>query len=365
MATVVMEQIGRLFINAQQLRQIPQLLESAFPTLPCTVKASDVPWVFREPHILHGYRQPDQSWRYYFLTLFQRHNEALNVWTHLLAALIILVKWQELSETVDFLRDAHAQPLFIVLLAAFTYLTCSALAHLLSAKSELSHYTFYFLDYVGVAVYQYGSALAHFYYAIERDWHSRVRGFFLPAAAFFAWLSCLGCCYGKYSSPGMPKFAHKLFQVVPSGLAYCLDISPVLHRIYSCHQTGCSDPAVAYHRYQVVFFLLSAYFFSYPHPERWFPGKCDFFGQGHQIFHVFLVLCTLVQIEALRIDFIERRPLYESLHGDLAHDAVALFIFTACCSALTAFIVRKRVRSCLHEKGEGCLVLIVVNGEDN
>ncbi|XP_062322575.1 membrane progestin receptor alpha-B [Osmerus eperlanus] len=352
MATVVMEQIGRLYFNAQQLRQIPRLLESAFPTLPCTVKASDVPWVFREQHILGGYRQPDHSWRYYFLTLFQRHNEALNVWTHLLAALIILVKCREISETVDFLRDPHAQPLFIVLLSAFTYLSCSALAHLLSAKSELSHYTFYFLDYVGVATYQYGSALVHFYYVIEEEWHSRVQGVFLPASAFLAWLSCFGCCYGKYASPGLPKFAHKLFQVVPSGLAYCLDISPVLHRIHSCYQKGCSDPAVAYHRYQVLFFLISAYFFACPHPERWLQGRCDFFGQGHQIFHVFLVLCTLVQIEAVRIDYFARRPLYESLHGDLAHDAVALFIFTACCCALTAFYVRKRVRATLTEKVE-------------
>ncbi len=349
-----MEQIGRLFINAQQLRQIPRFLESAFPKLPCTVMVSDVPWVFRESHIFTGYRPPDQNWRYYFLTLFQRHNESVNVWTHLLASLIILVKFQELSETVDFLRDPHAQPLFILLLAAFIYLGCSALAHLLSAKSELSHYTFYFLDYVGVAVYQYGSALAHFYYVIEQEWHAQVRSFFLPASAFLAWLSCMGCCYGKYASPGLPKFVHKLFQVVPSGLAYCLDISPVLHRIYKYYSSeqGCADQAVVYHCYQVVFFLISAYFFSYPHPERWFPGCCDFIGQGHQIFHVFLVLCTLVQIEAVQLDYRERSALYESLHGDLAHDAVALFIFTACCSALTAFYVRKRVKAYLEEKQE-------------
>ncbi len=212
----------------------------------------------------------------------------------------------------------------------------------------------YFLDYVGVAVYQYGSALAHFYYVIEQEWHAQVRSFFLPASAFLAWLSCMGCCYGKYASPGLPKFVHKLFQVVPSGLAYCLDISPVLHRIYKYYSSeqGCADQAVVYHCYQVVFFLISAYFFSYPHPERWFPGCCDFIGQGHQIFHVFLVLCTLVQIEAVRMDYSERSPLYESLHGDLAHDAVALFIFTACCSALTAFYVRKRVKAYLEEKQE-------------
>ncbi|XP_018610190.1 membrane progestin receptor alpha-B isoform X1 [Scleropages formosus] len=352
MATVVMEQIGRLFINAQQLRQVPRLLESAFPTLPCTVKAADVPWVFREPHILAGYRLPDQSWRYYCLTLFQRHNEAVNVWTHLAAALVILVKFCQLAETVDFLRDPHAQPLFIVLLSAFTYLACSALAHLLSAKSELSHYTFYFLDYVGVAVYQYGSALAHFYYAIEEEWHSCMCGLFLPAAAFLAWLSCAGCCYGKYASHRMPRFAHKLFQVVPSGLAYCLDISPVVHRIVGCWRQGCADPAVSYHGYQVLFFLAGAYFFACPHPERWFPGRCDFLGQGHQIFHVFLVLCTLAQLEAVWLDYGTRRSLYERLHGDLAHDSVALFVFTACCSVLTAVYVRNRVCALLKDKQE-------------
>lgn len=352
MATVVMEQIGRLFINVQQLRQIPQLLESAFPTLPCTVKVADVPWVFRERHILTGYRQPEQSWRYYFLTLFQRHNETLNVWSHLLAAFIILVKWREMSETVDFLRDPHAQPLFIVLLAAFTYLSFSALAHLLSAKSELSYYTFFFLDYVGVAVYQYGSALAHYYYAIEKEWHTRVQRLFLPTAAFLAWLTCFGCCYGKYARADMSKLAHKLLQVVPSALAYCLDISPVVHRVYRCYQDGCADPVVAYHFYHVLFFLIGAYFFCCPHPESLFPGRCDFVGQGHQFFHVFVVVCTLMQIEALRTDFAERRLLYEELHGDLAHDAVALFIFTACCSGLTAFCVRQRVRASLHEKKE-------------
>ncbi|KAJ8362460.1 hypothetical protein AAFF_G00373860 [Aldrovandia affinis] len=352
MATVVMEQIGRLFINAQQLRQIPRFLETAFPTLPCTVKAADVPWVFREPHILAGYRPPDQAWRYYLLTLFQRHNETVNVWTHLLAALAVLAKFRQLAETVDFLRDPHACPLLVVLLSALAYLSFSALAHLLCARSELSHYTFFFLDYVGVALYQYGSALAHFYYAVEEEWHARVRGWFLPTAALLAWLSCAGCCCGKAAGRRLPRAAHKLLQVAPSGLAYCLDVSPVLHRIHACRLSGCSDPAVRYHRWQVLLFLAGAHFFAWPHPERWLPGRCDFLGHGHQVFHVLLALCTLAQIEALRLDYGARRPLYQRLHGDLAHDGAALFVFTACCSALTAFYVRQRVRTLLRSKEE-------------
>uniref|UniRef100_A0A8C6SNE5 Progestin and adipoQ receptor family member VII, b n=1 Tax=Neogobius melanostomus TaxID=47308 RepID=A0A8C6SNE5_9GOBI len=314
------------------------------------VKLADVPEVFRERYVLSGYRQTDHSWRYYFLTLFQRHNESINVWTHLLTALIILVKCQEISQTVDFLRDPHAQPLFIILLTTFITLSFSALAHLLSAKSELSFFTFYFLDYFGVAVYQYGCAVAHYYYVIEEEWHSRVRGFYLPTAAFLSWLTCFGCCYGRYASLDMPKFANKLFQLVPCSLAYCLDTSPVVHRIYKCYQTGCSDPAVSYHFYILILFVVSAYFFSFPHPESLFTGRCDFIGQGHQIFHVLMAACALMQIAALRMDFSERRPLYERLHGDLAHDAVALFIFTTCCSALTVFYVRKRVKASLCTK---------------
>ncbi|KAK7926271.1 hypothetical protein WMY93_008581 [Mugilogobius chulae] len=284
MATVVMEQIGRLFINVQQLRQIPQLLESAFPTLPCTVKLSDVPKVFQERYILTGYRQTEQSWRYYFLTLFQRHNESINVWTHLLTALIVLVKCQEISQTVDFLRDPHAQPLFIVLLTAFITLSFSALAHLLSAKSELSFFTFYFLDYLGVAVYQYGCGVAHYYY-VSRRTGTR-----------------------EYANLERPKFTNKLYQLVPCTLAYCLDGSPVVHRLYSCYQTGCSDPAVPFHLYHTILFMASAYFFSFPHPESLFTGKCDFIGQGHQIFHVLMGVAALMQIAALRMDFTARRP---------------------------------------------------------
>ncbi|KAG2460485.1 MPRAB protein, partial [Polypterus senegalus] len=352
MATVVMEQISRLFINVQQIRQIPRFLEVRFPTLPCTLKDCDVPRVFREPYIFSGYRPLHQKWRYYFLTLFQRHNEAVSVWTHLVAAFIILMKFKQFSEVVDFLRDPQSQPLFIILLSSFIYLSCSAVAHLLCAKSELSHYTFFFLDYVGVAVYQYGSALVHFYYAIEVEWHSLVRGIFLPMAAFLAWLSCAGCCYGKYKSHQLPKTIRKLCQVVPSGLAYILDISPVIHRIYHCHLIQQCDEAVVYHKYQVLFFLVSAYFFSYPHPEKWFPGKCDFIGQGHQIFHVFLVLCTVAQIEAVRLDFMTRRSVYHQLHGDSVYDFSALFVFMMCCSIMTAFYFRNKVRIKLSSKKE-------------
>ncbi|XP_077644601.1 membrane progestin receptor alpha [Lonchura striata] len=100
-------------------------------------------------------------------------------------------------------------------------------------------------------------------------------------------------------------------------------------------------------RRRVLFFLVAAFFFSHPYPE-----KCHFFGQSHQIFHVFLVLCTLAQIEAMVLDYESWREIYSSLQRDLAHDFSALFLATVTCSVLTAAYMAWRVKNKLGLKEE-------------
>uniref|UniRef100_A0A8B9DAU5 Progestin and adipoQ receptor family member 7 n=1 Tax=Anser cygnoides TaxID=8845 RepID=A0A8B9DAU5_ANSCY len=314
MATAVPEKLSRLFVN---VRQVPQLLA---PLSPSTVSSAE------------------------------QHNEAINVWTHLVAALILLLRFQQLSQRVDFGQDPHAQPLLIIIVASITYLTFSTLAHLLQAKSEFWHYSFFFMDYVGVAVYQYGSALGHYYYAIEPGWHEKVKGFYMPGAVLLAWMSCAGSCYAKFRYHQSAGLLSRLCQEMPSGLAYMLDISPVVHRIYTAPPSERADPALLYHKCQVLFFLIGAFFFSHPYPEKWFPGKCHFFGQSHQIFHVCLVLCTLAQIEAVVLDYESRRHIYSSLHGDLAHNFSALCLVTVTCSVLTAMCMARKVQNKLSFK---------------
>ncbi|MBN3290826.1 MPRAB protein, partial [Polypterus senegalus] len=110
MATVVMEQISRLFINVQQIRQIPRFLEVRFPTLPCTLKDCDVPRVFREPYIFSGYRPLHQKWRYYFLTLFQRHNEAnVSYFFESIASVLIIAAFKIASLELFLTTKGHTR----------------------------------------------------------------------------------------------------------------------------------------------------------------------------------------------------------------------------------------------------------------
>ncbi|XP_076027655.1 progestin and adipoQ receptor family member VII, a [Genypterus blacodes] len=350
MATIVMDRIGRLFISLQQIRQVPQMLNQVAPSMPGTIRDAEVPHCFRERFISTGYRPLHQNWRYYFLSLFQRHNETLNIWTHLLGFLILLIKLCHLAETVDFVRDPHSWPLLILVLSALTYTGSSVTAHLLGGKSELCHYLFFFMDYIGVAQYQYGSAVVHFYYAVEESWYGCVRGVFMPAAALLSCLSCMGCCYGKYCNHSLPAWVRKVGQVVPSAVAYVWDNSPVFQRLFSWSSAG-DDPALIFHFGQVAFLLSCTFFFTCPLLESCFPGRCDFVGQSHQIFHVLLFCCTLSQIQASHLDFLGRRALYSRLHdrGDAALFVEMYVLVLLVCVSIVAFMMTN-VKQLLQSK---------------
>ncbi|XP_067844349.1 membrane progestin receptor beta-like [Heptranchias perlo] len=343
----ILERLSAITINPQQI------LEEVLPSIPSTVRESDVPKLFREPYIHSGYRPVEQDWKYYLFSLFQQHNEALNVWTHLLAALVLLLRFWAFLETASPFPTSYGLPLCFFVFACMTYLSCSVLAHLFQSKSELAHYSFYFLDYVGVGAYQYGSALAHYYYCSEPEWYQVVQPFFLPGAALLGWLSCMGCCFSKLHFQRPYPIRRKVCQVVPAALAYALDISPIVHRIANCWAVGCADDAIWYHTFQIVLFVVASCFFSYPMPEKYFPGSCDIVGHGHQIFHVFLALCTLAQLEAVLLDYRSRRELFVARGDeDTVCASCATFILLVLSSGFSALYLRGIVKGRLRKRGD-------------
>ncbi|XP_071370964.1 membrane progestin receptor beta-like [Centroberyx affinis] len=340
------------------------VLSRLLPSLPPPVRDVDVPPLFREPFIRSGYRPVGLPWRSYFLSLFQLHNETLSVWSHLLAAVCVALRFAVFAifcgggvlgvrlqgaEGPGFSLDVASLPLVLYVFSALTYLSCSAAAHLLQSHSELAHYSLFFLDYVGVAVYQYGCALALCLYSAEPAWTHSVGQVFLPAAALLAWSSCAACCYAKLRYRRPYPLRRKLCQVLPAGLAYLLDLSPVAHRLAAGSWTA--NSALPLHGLQVVLFTLAAFFFSCPIPERFSPGRYDIIGHAHQLFHLLLSLATLAQQEALFQDFLWRRPALLRRFGERRLLlACASFPCLALCSALTAFAMRRRARTRLMKE---------------
>uniref|UniRef100_A0A3Q3GBF3 Progestin and adipoQ receptor family member 8 n=1 Tax=Labrus bergylta TaxID=56723 RepID=A0A3Q3GBF3_9LABR len=315
-------QISRLVLNIHSAGPPP-------PSLPSTIRDVDAPPLFRERFILSGYRPVGLSWRCYLLSLFQIHNETVNVWSHLLAAVFVVMRFMG-PEGQGFSVDVASL----------------AVAHLLQSHSEEAHYSVFFLDYVGMAVYQYGCAL-----------HAGtglllllcITSVFLPAAALLAWFSCTTGCYAKLRFRRPYPLHRKLCQVVPLGVAYLLDISPVADRLLTHRWT--SNPALPLHFLQVTLFLSSAFFFSFPIPESFSPGRYDILGHSHQLFHILLSVCTLVQQEALFEDFLWRRPALLRRFGEerLLLACLSFPCLTLCCT-MTALFMRRRAQAQLMKE---------------
>nr|XP_057947036.1 membrane progestin receptor beta [Doryrhamphus excisus]XP_057947045.1 membrane progestin receptor beta [Doryrhamphus excisus]XP_057947054.1 membrane progestin receptor beta [Doryrhamphus excisus]XP_057947064.1 membrane progestin receptor beta [Doryrhamphus excisus] len=310
----LLQRLSTFIPNVKHL-QLSDIVVPSFPLPRSTVSSSQVPILFREPYILTGYRPVQQKWQCYLLSIFQKHNESLNVWTHLLAVPVLLLLWWANVSTLGYTLDVASMPLLLFLASSLTYLFLSVAAHLFQSHSEQAHYFFFFMDYVGVAVYQYGCCIGHYFYTSEPAWRDSFLGsFFLPGAAFFAWLTCACCCFAKSRFQRPYPLGRKVCQLIPTSLAYLLDVSPVVHRLVTA--SWAEDPSLPFHALQVASFLLCAVFFSCPIPERFFPGRCDFVGQGHQIFHLFLSLCTLFQLEALFQDYIRRKDTVDEIFGE-------------------------------------------------
>ncbi|CAL9692167.1 unnamed protein product [Knipowitschia caucasica] len=318
MSGLVLQRLTTLTPSIKQLGRIPNLLQglpASLPT-PCpTVTASQVPALFREPYILTGYRPLHQNWYCYLLSLFQKHNESLNVWSHLLAAPILLLRCWTMFGALGHPFDLSALPLFLFIASALTCYLCSSMAHLFQSHSEQAHFYVFFMDYVGVAIYQYGCALGHYFYTSAPAWRASTVGeYYLHGTAFLGLMTSVGCCVAKskYSKPYPPQ--RKICQLIPTVTAYFLGISPVVHRLLTVSWK--EEPSLNFHALQIVLFLCSSVFFSCPIPECFFPGKCDIFGHGHQIFHILLSLTTLSQLEALFQEYARNNGNIVSIFGE-------------------------------------------------
>lgn len=127
-----------------------------------TLSADCVPRVLHEPAILSGYRVPYRSWRYYFYSAFQLHNETLNVWTHLLGVCVILYQMRSYFQELDINTDSVLSTLLSFSITGIFSLAISALCHLFHGRSPYVHFIAFMIDYIGASrVWVWGRRCLH------------------------------------------------------------------------------------------------------------------------------------------------------------------------------------------------------------
>ena len=321
---------------------------------PPTSSRHEVPQIFYESHIETGYRSPNQPWGYYVTSLFQKHNECMNIWTHLVGFIWTLNKIWNMSREFSLLGDSNMWPLTAGLLTMAIMFLCSTMAHCIQNKSELIHYTGFMIDYAGIGIYGHGTILLHFTYSIDKSLLDHwVRHFAIPVGTFLGILTCICGSIAKVMYR-KPYPAHQMiWQYLSVGAIYIWGAIPLFHRIALSLEHGEWDESLQAHTEQIVWFALAGLFFGSDIPQRFFPGKFDFLGHSHQIFHVCIVIVTLKQMDGVYLDIRRLQFQFAGLEMPTFMESIGSVILVTVGNSIVVFLFYG-IAKCNIQQTEEC-----------
>ncbi|XP_072807251.1 membrane progestin receptor gamma isoform X2 [Vicugna pacos] len=300
--------------------------------LPRLLSAEQVPQEFHEQGILFGYRHPQSSAAACVLSLFQMTNETLNIWTHLLPFCFFTWRFVSVLRATDILNDSYSWPLLVYMGASCVYPLASSCAHTFSCMSGNARHICYFLDYGAVSLFSLGSAIAYSAYVFPDSLVcSTFHDYYVGLAVLSAVTSTGLSCYSRFLEIQKPRLC-KLLRILAFAYPYTWDSLPIFSRLFLLPGGSAQNEATLYHQKHMAMTLLASFFYSAHLPERLAPGRFDYIGHSHQLFHVCAVLATHMQMEAVLLDKTLRKEwlLANSRPLLLPHIAGAVLLCLVC-----------------------------------
>jgi len=223
------------------------------------------------PHLLTGHRV-NQTFSSIVWSLFDWHNETVNVWSHLVPGMLFL---HLLVQVVyDESRAWADQTVLTCYLGATSFLCFfSATYHLFSAHSERVHNVVVKLDFLGILLVIAASFSIGIYYGFHCEPH--FRNFYL--------ITCLLFDAGLLVTPFVEMDIRIRRTIFVS--AVFVAVIPMTHLclLYGMHSVVQHTAVI------LVLYCVAFFFYVTKFPEKYFPRTFDLFGSSHQIWHMLLV----------------------------------------------------------------------------
>jgi adiponectin receptor len=174
----------------------------------------------------------------------------------------------------------------------------SSTAHCFSPMSADAHTILFMFDYLSISSYAFGADLALYYY--ERPvhhWFFNLR--WLNIGIFFV------VCMLPTMVSSLSRFSCRQYRYTLRGVVYTLPAivgtTPLITRLLTCRGYECVPESYPYHIACYLLSFAALFFFTSKLPERLSaPGKFDYFGHSHQIFHI----CSSIGMTFQMISFI-------------------------------------------------------------
>ncbi|XP_064485732.1 progestin and adipoQ receptor family member 3-like [Ornithodoros turicata] len=233
-------------------------------------------YIPHRPFIHSGYRSC-RTVKDCFRSTLQWNNETLNIWTHLLGAVVFAVVLAY-DVTVRFeqynIADITDRLLIVSVLCVYmTTMLLSVTYHIFNCLSRSVYDVLLWYDFVGVGAsigVTVASGLFEAFYG-----HPYLRVFYLSIEGIIF----IGAIPKLATDPSRHLFAMVVFTLIPTMHWFCL--STASGRVLFPRTVGV-----------FVFLGVSYVIFEKNIPERFWPGTVDSLGASHQIWHVMVVVLT-------------------------------------------------------------------------
>lgn len=182
--------------------------------------------------------------------------------------------------------------------------------------------------------------------------YEHMRDIYLPVGAMLGFLICFCNIVALVVLRREYPHVRKLCQTIPIAFIYTLLISPIVHRIYLCHELEIEcERSIDLHARQIIWFLFSAIFFVSHFPQCVLPGCFDHFFHSHQLFHICITAGTLFQMDAVFEDFFHRENIFRLRPAPTVVDVILPFALIILGEVFSIWTFLRLVRAKLaHEK---------------
>ncbi|KAF2644958.1 HlyIII-domain-containing protein [Massarina eburnea CBS 473.64] len=263
-----------------------------------TILWNDLPEWQRDNHyIISGYRPDTNSYEKSFKSLGYLHNESVNIYTHLIGAVLALMGGITLYVILGPRYSSATKEDVIVFscyfLGAIACLGMSATFHTISNHSHEVAVWGNKLDYLGIVFLIWGSFIPVLYYCFQSQ--PQLMKTYAAMITTLAAGTSIVSTHPKFRTPALRPFRALMF--VAMGLSA---VFPVIHavRIFGLEHLRRSiglDWVVL----QGVLYIVGAAIYAARFPERTNPGKYDIWGSSHQIFHCLVVAAAAAHLVGL------------------------------------------------------------------
>lgn len=249
-------------------------------------------WQKDNEYILTGYRRIQNNFRGCAASVFgYLHNETVNIHSHLFGGLLfcwlLLTHYQSYHSQYDTTTWSDAVVFAIFLASAILCLFCSASYHTFGVHSRGVAERCNALDYAGIVILTVGSFFPCIYYGFYCKRHFQVLYLTLISGAGI--IAAYIVLNPEYRKPTHRGARTKVF----IGLGLC-GVVPVTQGLITHGFTKlCYEMGFGWLLTSAGLYISGALLYANRIPERFAPGRFDYFFASHQIFHVHVLLAAL------------------------------------------------------------------------